>query len=100
MKIIKRIILFILMILILTGLLAVYAVKIEPYRLAVHDYELKKGPASIELKLVHISDIQVSEAYSEDRLGKWIRSTGSRRILLFLPGISMTIMRPTILRKK
>ena len=72
MKIIKRIILFILMILILTGLLAVYAVKIEPYRLAVHDYELKKGPASIELKLVHISDIQVSEAYSEDRLGKLV----------------------------
>ena len=72
MKIIKRIILFILLILILTGLLAVYAVKIEPYRLAVRDYDLKNGAASAELKLVHISDIQVSEAYSEERLGKLV----------------------------
>ena len=63
MKIIKRIILFILLILILTGLLAVYAVKIEPYRLAVRDYELKKEPASAELKLVHISDIQIGRAH-------------------------------------
>lgn len=72
MKIIKRILLFLLLVLILTGLLAVYAVKIEPYRLTVQGHQLKKGTASTELKVVHISDIQVSESYSENRLEKLV----------------------------
>ncbi|MBS7009290.1 metallophosphoesterase [Anaerostipes sp.] len=78
MKIIKRIVLFILLILIVSGLLAAYAVKIEPYRLVVRDYQLKKGNTSTELKVVHISDIQVSRSYTENRLDKLVEKINSQ----------------------
>ena len=78
MKIIKRIVLLILLFLILTGLLAAYAVKIEPYRLVVHDYQLGKQTSNTELKVVQISDIQVSESYTENRLDKLVEKINSQ----------------------
>lgn len=78
MKIIKRILLLILLLLIMTGLSAAYAVKIEPYRLVVHDYQMGKETSNTELKVVHISDIQVSESYTENRLDKLVEKINSQ----------------------
>lgn len=78
MKILKRIILSMLLLLILSGLLVAYAVKIEPYRLVVRDHYLGKENSSEDIKVVHISDIQVSESYTENRLGKLVDKINSQ----------------------
>lgn len=78
MKILKRIVLSMLLLLILSGLMVAYAVKIEPYRLVVRNHHLGKEKSSEDFKVVHISDIQVSESYTENRLGKLVDKINSQ----------------------
>jgi len=67
MKSFKRIIKIVLLLIVIIGLLVGYAFKIEPTRLVVHSYDLhgNKGQA---LKVVQLSDIQVSETYTVKQL--------------------------------
>ena len=63
MKLFKRIVKIVILLMIVIGLLIGYAFKIEPTMLVVHSYDLhgNKGQA---LKVVQLSDIQVSETYT------------------------------------
>ncbi|MFJ7667520.1 metallophosphoesterase [Lysinibacillus sp. NPDC097195] len=67
MKSLKWIIRIVLLLIVIIGLLVGYAFKIEPNRLVVHSYDLhgNKGQA---LKVVQLSDIQVSETYTVKQL--------------------------------
>lgn len=67
MKSVKRFVKIVLLLIVLIALLVGYAFKIEPTRLVVHTYDLheNKGQA---LKVVQLSDIQVSETYTVNQL--------------------------------
>lgn len=70
-KIIRTIVLCICLVLILLMLLFIYATKIEPYRLSI-DSVCFHTTLSESLKVVQISDIQISETFTTDHLKKVI----------------------------
>lgn len=68
MKHFKRIVKIVLFLIIVIGLLIGYAFKIEPTMLIVHSYDLHGNNDGQALKVVQLSDIQVSETYSVKQL--------------------------------
>lgn len=70
-KIIRTIVLCTCLVLILLMLLFIYATKIEPYRLSI-DSVCFHTTLSESLKVVQISDIQISETFTTDHLKKVI----------------------------
>lgn len=66
-KIIKRTLLAIFLIILF---IPIYAFKIEPRLSVVHHIPLSYGKAQTELKVLQLSDIQVSESYQANRLTK------------------------------
>lgn len=51
----------------------IYAFKIEPNLVVVHRFQLGDTSLPKELKVLQLSDIQVSESYATKRLDKVIR---------------------------
>lgn len=47
---------------------AFYAIKIEPYRLVVREHELGSADADSRIRVVQVSDIQISESYTAENL--------------------------------
>lgn len=65
----KKIILGILLILLVVPL---YAFKIEPNLVVVHHLSLGDSAKPVEIKVLQLSDIQISESYATKRLDKVI----------------------------
>lgn len=63
MKIFKLLIKIVLLLIILFCILIVYAIKIEPALTVIHSYDLNEDNGE-SIKVVQLSDIQVSETYS------------------------------------
>lgn len=66
-------------------LIPVYAFKIEPSFVKVNHMTFEQGTKENEMKVVQVSDIQLSEAYSEKRLDKIVRKVNQEQadILVF-----------------
>ncbi|MFJ7838005.1 metallophosphoesterase [Lysinibacillus sphaericus] len=71
MKNFKRVVKIVLLVVVLIGLLVGYAFKIEPKMLVVHSYHLNEDKGA-SVKIVQISDIQVSETYTVNQLNRLV----------------------------
>ncbi len=67
----KRVVKIVLLVVVLIGLLVGYAFKIEPKMLVVHSYHLNEDKGA-SVKIVQISDIQVSETYTVNQLNRLV----------------------------
>lgn len=72
---VKKILKIILCLFICIILFFIYIFKIEPFLLVVHQYKIKGNDSSIQsnIKLIQISDIQVSKSYTEKNLEKIVK---------------------------
>lgn len=69
MKIIKRLLLFILLLAFITGSCVFYAFKIEPYRLSLKEYTMHKENKNGEaLKIIQFSDVHIKEDFTYENL--------------------------------
>lgn len=57
----------------------IYAFKIEPNLAVVHQLKLGDQSQPAEIKVVQLSDIQVSESYETKRLDKVIRKVNQQK---------------------
>ena len=57
----------------------IYAFKIEPNLVVVHRFQLGDTSQPKELKVLQLSDIQVSESYATNRLDKVIRKANKEK---------------------
>ncbi|TKI71616.1 metallophosphoesterase [Lysinibacillus mangiferihumi] len=71
MKNFKIVVKIVLLVVVLIGLLVGYAFKIEPKMLVVHSYHLNEDKGE-SVKIVQISDIQVSETYTVNQLNRLV----------------------------
>ncbi|MGE7839155.1 metallophosphoesterase [Lysinibacillus sp. NPDC093712] len=71
MKSFKRIAKIVLLLMVLIGLFIGYAFKVEPTRLVIHAYDLNEDKGQ-SVKVVQISDIQVSETYTIKQLNRLV----------------------------
>lgn len=67
----KRVVKIVLLVVVLIGLLVGYAFKIEPKMLVVHSFHLNEDKGA-SVKIVQISDIQVSETYTVNQLNRLV----------------------------
>lgn len=84
MKVIKKclkIIITAALALVLTG---IYAIKIEPHILLIKEYEIGKTEADEKVKIVQISDIQISKNYTIADLKKLIEKVNQQKPDIFL----------------
>lgn len=71
MKIFKVLVKIVLLLIILMGLLIGYAFKVEPKMTVVHSYDLNEDKGE-SVKIVQLSDIQVSETYTIEQLNSLV----------------------------
>lgn len=71
-RIIRAIVLCFCLVVVLLSVLFVYATKVEPYRLKTESLTLQAG-LSQALKVVQVSDIQISEHFTTENLHKVVR---------------------------
>lgn len=70
MKAIKRLLKLLILLMVIAGIGLFYIFKIEPYRLVVRHEIIEADHITTPIKLVQVSDIQISENYTVDELKK------------------------------
>lgn len=95
---IKRLLLGVLLLLLF---IPIYAFKIEPNLVVVHRLQLGASSKPEELKVLQLSDIQVSESYATKRLDKVIRKVNNEKPdIIVLPEIYLITTANTTMNRK
>lgn len=84
MKLIRRTVTVFLLIAVLLASAAFYAVQIEPYRLVFKNHYIGPADVSRDITIVQVSDIQVSETYTEKNLEVLVNKINTKNPDIFL----------------